>query len=176
MRRARCLLAAILVVTVGSSRIGWTHEAEVGMATETLILKTSGKRKLVFKGFSGTLTPAAAEHPTEVGSSVLVLADGVDGAGRSATYNNGVAANGSPDVSTVRRRSVTPSNGSPCSPVACVAGRVGAACIGAGDDAACDSTVGAGDGWCDACAITAGVTTEDEMFLLFGGYVLSEIE
>ena len=93
-----------------------------------------------------------------------------------ATYNNGVAADGSPDPSKVRRHSVTPSNGSPCYPVACVAGRVGAACAGPDDDAICDSVAGAGDGWCDACPITAGVTTEDEMFLLFGGYVMSDID
>jgi cysteine-rich repeat protein len=93
-----------------------------------------------------------------------------------ATYNNGVAADGSPDPTTVRRRSVTPTNGVPCHPVACVAGRIGADCAGPADDATCDSAPGAGDGWCDACPITAGVTTEDEMFLLFGGYVLTDIE
>jgi hypothetical protein len=93
-----------------------------------------------------------------------------------ATYNNGVAADGSPDTATVRRHSVTPTNGAACSPVACVAGRIGAACGGASADAACDSTPGAGDGWCDACPITAGVTTEDEMFLVFGGYVMVDIE
>jgi hypothetical protein len=60
--------------------------------------------------------------------------------------------------------------------VACVTGRIGAACVGSGDDVTCDSTAGAGDGWCDACPITAGVTTEDEMFLLFGGYVLTDID
>jgi hypothetical protein len=57
-----------------------------------------------------------------------------------------------------------------------VAGRVGAACGGPAGDATCDSTPEAGDGWCDACPITAGVTTEDEMFLLFGGYVLVDID
>lgn len=34
----------------------------------------------------------------------------------------------------------------------------------AGDDAACDSSPGAGDGSCDACSITGGVTTGNEMF------------
>ena len=33
-----------------------------------------------------------------------------------------------------------------------------------GDDAACDSTPGAGDGICDACRITGGITTGNEMF------------
>jgi hypothetical protein len=27
---------------------------------------------------------------------------------------------------------------------------------------------GAGDGWCDACPITGGESTENEMFVLFG--------
>jgi hypothetical protein len=34
----------------------------------------------------------------------------------------------------------------------------------AGDDAACDSSPGAGDGSCDACSITGGITTGNEMF------------
>ncbi len=108
------------------------------------------------------------------------LFDSPDPAARTlhycATYNNGVAADGSPNVATVRRRSVTPTNGTPCGPVACVAGHVGAACGGAYDNATCDSAPGAGDGWCDACPITAGVTTEDEMFLLFGGYVMTDVD
>jgi cysteine-rich repeat protein len=83
-----------------------------------------------------------------------------------ATYNNGVDANGFPDPSKVRRRSTTPSSGVPCQPVACAAGNVGAPCGGVGDDAACDTFSGAGDGFCDACAITGGLTTEDEMFVL----------
>jgi hypothetical protein len=93
-----------------------------------------------------------------------------------ATYNNGVAADGSPDPSTVRRRSVTPSNGFPCQPVACTHGRVGATCAGAGDHATCDSSPGAGDGLCDACPITAGTTTEDEMFILIGSYAFGDVE
>ena len=32
-----------------------------------------------------------------------------------------------------------------------------------GDDAACDTSPGAGDGFCDACSIMGGVTTENEM-------------
>lgn len=34
----------------------------------------------------------------------------------------------------------------------------------------CDSSPGAGDGLCDACQLRGGVTTEDEMFILLGGY------
>jgi len=89
-----------------------------------------------------------------------------------ATYNNGVAADGSPDPTTVRRDSTTPPNGNPCSPRACTGGRVGAACFGATNDAACDTSPGALDGTCDACEITGGVTTQDEMFVLSGWYYL----
>jgi len=83
-----------------------------------------------------------------------------------ATYNNGVAPDGSPDPASVRSRSTTPSNGNLCQPVACSDGLVGAPCSGPSDHATCDSVPGADDGFCDACAITAGVTTEDEMFVL----------
>jgi len=83
-----------------------------------------------------------------------------------ATYNNGVAPDGSPDPASVRARSTTPSNGYPCEPVACTDGLVGEPCNGPFDHATCDSVLGAGDGFCDACAITYGVTTEDEMFVL----------
>jgi len=36
------------------------------------------------------------------------------------------------------------------------------------DDAACDTSPGAGDGMCDACPITSGATSDDEMFVLRG--------
>ena len=39
-----------------------------------------------------------------------------------------------------------------------------------GNDEACDSQPGANDGDCDACPLKGGVTTEDEMFILIGGY------
>ena len=35
---------------------------------------------------------------------------------------------------------------------------------GKGDDSKCDSTPGAGDGFCDACNILGGVTTQNEMY------------
>ncbi len=34
----------------------------------------------------------------------------------------------------------------------------------------CETEVGAADGDCDACTVQGGVTTEDEMFILFGDY------
>jgi hypothetical protein len=39
-----------------------------------------------------------------------------------------------------------------------------------GDHSVCDSSAGAGDGICDACPLTGGVTTDDEMFILLGSY------
>jgi hypothetical protein len=48
----------------------------------------------------------------------------------------------------------------------------GQPCNGADDDAACDSAPGAGDGWCDACRITGGESTENEMFNLIGSFYI----
>jgi hypothetical protein len=100
--------------------------------------------------------------------------DSPDPAQRTLTYcadfNNGVKEDGSPDLRFVTRLSTMPDRTS-CKPVACVAGKLGEPCNGADDDAACDSSPGAGDGWCDACAITAGVTTENEMFVLTGRFI-----
>ncbi|MBY0277439.1 hypothetical protein K2Z84_19075 [Candidatus Binatia bacterium] len=89
------------------------------------------------------------------------------------TYNNGIKADGSPDTELVTRLSRIPASakgqiGGTCKPVACTAGKVGAACNGADDDASCDSSAGAGDGECDACPITGGESTQNEMFVLFG--------
>lgn len=60
--------------------------------------------------------------------------------------------------------------GGPCgdATVACLGGpNRGQPC--GGDDSACDTTPGAGDGICDACPVKGGVTTTDEMFILIGG-------
>jgi hypothetical protein len=40
------------------------------------------------------------------------------------------------------------------------------------DNANCDSSPDAGDGDCDACPLTGGMRTTDEMFILFGNYWL----
>ncbi len=85
-----------------------------------------------------------------------------------ALYNNGVKRDGSPDPYTVTRLSRRPA-GTTCVPTHCAEGLVGEPCAGAGDDATCDTTPGADDGLCDACSITPGVTTDDEMFVLIGG-------
>lgn len=100
--------------------------------------------------------------------------DAEDDAGRTltycATYNNGVGPTGAPDISLVTRASKMPDRAS-CKPVACVNGNRGAACT---TDADCDSSPGEGDGSCDACPITAGVTTENEMFVLMPWYARPE--
>jgi hypothetical protein len=82
-----------------------------------------------------------------------------------ADFNNGVSKDGTPDLDLVTRLSRMPKD-TTCEPVACVSGKVGAPCKGKDDKAACDSAPGANDGFCDACAITSGQTTEDEMFVL----------
>jgi len=92
-------------------------------------------------------------------------------------YNNGVNEDGSPDPEKVTRASRVPASAAllgKCKPIACAAGRVGEACNGVDDDAACDSSPGAGDGDCDACRITGGESTENEMFVLIGNYYLEE--
>ncbi len=96
-----------------------------------------------------------------------------------ALFNNGVAEDGSPDPETVTRASRIPASARAagiglCKPVACAAGRIGAPCAGEDDDASCDSSPGAGDGDCDACPLTGGESTENEMFLLLGSYYVDE--
>jgi hypothetical protein len=83
-------------------------------------------------------------------------------------YNNGVAKDGSPDVAMVTRKSRMPPQVT-CTPVACVKGKVAAACK---VDSDCDSAPGAKDGSCDACPIMGGPTTENEMFVMMPWYVL----
>jgi hypothetical protein len=92
-----------------------------------------------------------------------------------ALYDNGFT-----DPSEVKRRSTSPPPplslpfGGPCAVAThCTDGRPQAPCSGATQaerDASCDSSPGAGDGFCDACPLIGGVTTEDEMFILLGHY------
>lgn len=98
---------------------------------------------------------------------------------RSLTYC-GIYDNGSaPNIMDVKRRSKSPEGGlilgirigGPCRAAQ-------TRCIGGphhdtdcnGNDALCDSSPGAGDGDCDACPLTGGFRTEDEMFILFGNF------
>lgn len=85
-----------------------------------------------------------------------------------ATYNNGVMEDGRPDVNLVTRASRMP-EGTSCKPVACVEGNVAEACT---TDTDCDTTPDRHDGVCDACEITKGATTENEMFVLMPWYAL----
>jgi len=93
-----------------------------------------------------------------------------------ALYDNGFT-----DPTTVKRKSTSPPTpvnfpgiGGPCAdPSHCAEGKVGEGCTGRtarARDTSCDSETGAGDGMCDACTLTGGVTTEDEMLLLLGQY------
>jgi cysteine-rich repeat protein len=94
-----------------------------------------------------------------------------------ALYDNGAA-----DPSTVKRKSTSAipplmlGFGGPCAtPTHCVAGNVRQACSGRNQaqlNASCDSSPGAGDGFCDACPLGGGVTTDDEMFVLTGSYFM----
>jgi hypothetical protein len=106
-----------------------------------------------------------------------MIFDGSSDAARTLTacaeYNNGVSEDGSPDPETVTRFSKRPDR-TQCTPVACISGKVGAACKGENDNATCDSKPGAADGSCDACPITGGPTSEDEMFVIMPWYVLPE--
>lgn len=85
-----------------------------------------------------------------------------------ATFNNGVNDDGSPNLDTVTRLSKKPAR-SECTPVACALGRTGEPCSGPDDHATCDTETGLGDGMCDACPISGGLTTDDEMFVMLGG-------
>jgi hypothetical protein len=106
------------------------------------------------------------------------VASGSD-AQRSFTYC-GLYDNGFANPLDVKRQSTSPlppfaiGIGGPCkTPTNCVAGLLRAPCSGvtaAKRNAACDSSPGAGDGFCDACPLTGGVTTDDEMFILLGSY------
>lgn len=109
--------------------------------------------------------------------------DDPDPAQRTLTYcslyRNGVDEDGNPVPEEVTRASEIEypvpfarfgSNLGFCEPTQCVnEGMYDTQCDDgianqAGDNAACDSTPGAGDGICDACSITGGITTGNEMF------------
>jgi hypothetical protein len=120
--------------------------------------------------------------PVKQGFDPPLAFDSADPAERTirycALYNNGLDDDGSANVETVTRASRVPESArrtiGGCKPVACVAGKVGAACAGSDDDASCDSSPGAGDGDCDACRITGGESTENEMFILIGSTYIAD--
>jgi hypothetical protein len=90
-------------------------------------------------------------------------------------YDNGTE----PHIQDVKRRSTSPAGGTifgfpiggPCAEneTRCIGGpQHDQLCNGA--NAVCDSSPGAADGDCDACPLTGGFRTQDEMFILFGNY------
>jgi hypothetical protein len=105
---------------------------------------------------------------------------GTSAAARTVTYCS-FYDNGMTDPDEVKRQSTSPPTtgglGGPCAvPSGCTEGRVGQRCSGSGQaerDASCDSSPGAGDGFCDACTLRGGFTTEDEMFILMGGFFIA---
>lgn len=99
---------------------------------------------------------------------------------RALTYC-GLYDNGFLDPTTVKLKSKSPyppnplAPGGPCATAThCTAGKVGSPCQGAlaaTRNRSCDTDPEhPGDGVCDACPVIGGVTTEDEMFLLLGGF------
>ena len=113
-----------------------------------------------------------------------VVLDSANAADRTYLYCS-VYDNGStPSSPPVKLQSTSPvpplvfgfplGPGGPCadSALVCVneGPRKGDSCIA--DDTLCDSFQGSGDGDCDGCPVVGGVTTEDEMFILVGGYFL----
>ncbi|MDD9935713.1 MAG: hypothetical protein OXT09_19025 [Myxococcales bacterium] len=86
-----------------------------------------------------------------------------------ADFNNGINADGTPNMELLSQVSKTPDYEIPIfipPAVACSTGIWGAPCLPLLGDAQCDSTPGAGDGKCDANNIHFGLTTAGEMFYL----------
>ena len=93
-------------------------------------------------------------------------------------YRNGIDEDGEIDTQSMSRNSFRPygffGGDGGCEPTHCVNESLGedrrtTRCDDGranykGDDAACDSSPGAGDGFCDACRIQGGITTQDEMY------------
>ena len=113
------------------------------------------------------------------GAAPLIFASS-DPDQRALTYC-GLYDNGFSDPTTVKLKSKSPhppnplAPGGPCATATnCTAGKIGSPCQGtsaADRNRSCDSDPEhPGDGLCDACPVVGGVTTEDEMFLLLGGF------
>ncbi|GIW42289.1 MAG: hypothetical protein KatS3mg076_2866 [Candidatus Binatia bacterium] len=117
------------------------------------------------------------EDPLQVNFDPPLLLDAEDPAARTfrycALYDNGLT-----DPGEVKRRSTSPPPPPPfpfvpCTATHCAEGRVGEPCSGSTEEErnrSCDTAPGAGDGLCDACAVTGGVTTDDEMFVFLAAY------
>ncbi len=122
----------------------------------------SGEESLIYT----TLTyadPLVLQFP----SPKLLAPTGSPPSHRTYTYC-ALYDNGFTDPLDVKRASTSPLNG-PCTPTHCAEGLIGEACS---RDAQCDTSPGAGDGFCDACTADFGVTSDDEMFVFTGSYFL----
>jgi len=178
-----------LTIALGSAEIGACHEADVDndwtisvdeivTAVNAALNGTPGRRKL---DPEASLMYLSLLYNDPL---VLRLEPEIVFSGRQAdrwlTYC-GLYDNGFTDPNDVKQRATSPlppipisALGGPCTtPTGCTAGLVGELCSGRGEverNRSCDTQPGAGDGFCDACTLHGGVTTEDEMFILMGQY------
>jgi len=148
--------------------------------SELIQMVRTALEPLTFRDPSESLlyTNFVYNDPTVVHFDPALELSGSSRAARTLTYCS-LYDNGFGDPAEVKMQSTSPPTpfgipgvlGGPCArPSGCTAGLVGAPCND--DDAACDTTPGAGDGVCDACPLRGGVTTEDEMFILMGAYYI----
>lgn len=110
----------------------------------------------------------------------LLISGAAPLADRTFTYCGHYSNGAPPNIQKVKRHSTSPPGGilfdvvrigGPCalSQTRCIGGpQHDQLCNG--NDAVCDSASGAGDGDCDACPLTGGFRTQDEMFIMFGNY------
>jgi cysteine-rich repeat protein len=116
--------------------------------------------------------------PVQMAIDPPIPYDSADPADRTilfcSLYDNG----STPDSPPVKRFSTSPPSpflfGGPCDieDTACANEGPNKGMVCAGEDSMCDSAPGAGDGDCDACPLTGGFTTEDEMFILLGNFYI----
>ena len=135
-----------------------------------------GKRFTIFNPAGDLIyTSLVYNDPVKLRYDPPLAFDDADPATRTfkycALYDNGFT-----NPADVKRASTTPPNALfTCVPSHCAEGLIGQACSGIGQatrDHSCDSSPGAGDGRCDACTLTGGVSTEDEMFILLGSFYM----
>ncbi|MFT4520096.1 MAG: hypothetical protein ACI9JM_002496 [Halioglobus sp.] len=150
----------------------YTFDQGDGLLTLTSHTHKRGERFFMSVGDEEIYETFTYDEPLYKTFDPAMVFDSADPAERvlkhCATYNNGVNDDGSLNIETVVRLSRRPINARDCKPVACVAGNIGGSCNGTDDNASCDSSPDAGDGWCDACAISGAFSSDDEMFILIG--------
>ena len=138
---------------------------------EVWVETSDGRRILESRSYS---------DPTRVIFDPALVFDDSDPENRILTicalYNNGVDDAGNPDPTTVKRYSRQTPNAlvGRCEPTHCWSGQIGAECGGGSANEDCNSEPGISDGLCDACTLSGGVSTEDEMLLLLGAYWIDQ--